>query len=513
MSFSRLILPVTVAKLRTISNILSRRDAIEKVHRNHGAQDAPANATDLYRRADTVSRASDNSACFRWPIRHSARYVAVTGISILAPLLYTAVLGKGWAQTPDPQTSGPKIEKQFYSPKDRAEAMRSALLYTPKAVAEADTLQGPAQDKKNFQLRFNDKVICDFDKPGVEKGGKTPKFDCRITRVESPDGQVQVLTDQLDEEPVKVKFGADDNEVYAEIAASRLLWALGYYADAWFPVRVECHNCPADPESGKGDKETRTFDPAIIVRKFQGRKMYEVGKEDQGWSWKEFENVNGRPSYEKDGLKLLAAFIVHGDNKPPQQRLSCKGVNVDQSTNPFSTTCETANMLIQDVGATFGGGMFTSNSTAKMNLGEWSGKKLWKKVGTIGAGGPDGPECQAQLPKSVAATDGLGDPMISEEGRRFAAGLMCQLSDHQIEDLFKAARVAQMPSHHNSDGTFKRGEDESAIVRQWVDAFKKKREDLAAGRCRWKVQPANLTAVDNPAGLPTVPNFCSVRPF
>ena len=78
-------------------------------------------------------------------------------------------------------------------------------------------------------------------------GGKTEKFSCKITSVVSSDGKVQTLTPEMDEEPVKVKFGANDNEVYAEIAATRLMWAMGYYADAWFPVRVECHNCPANP--------------------------------------------------------------------------------------------------------------------------------------------------------------------------------------------------------------------------------------------------------------------------
>ncbi len=437
--------------------------------------------------------------------------------SVAAWLLITAVLLLSGvvecrAQAPPTPPSVQKVEKEFYSAKDREQAIRNASLYVPKPVAEADIAQGPPQEKTQFQLHFNDLVTCDFDKPGSEMGGQTPKFQCRITRVESAGGGVQVLTDQLkDEEPVKVKFGAGDNEVYAEVAASRLLWALGIYADAWYPVRVECHNCPADPESGKGARDTRMFDPAIIVRKLKGHKMYEVGNEDEGWSWKEFEQFNARPTYEKDALKLLAAFIVHSDNKPPQQRLVCTGVQVNESTHPFTTTCETSKMVIQDIGATFGGGgLFTNNDTAKMNLGEWSGKKLWRKVGT---GGSDTPQCQAGLPKSLSAKDGLGDPLISEEGRRFAAGLMCQLSDGQITDLFKAARVAQMPSHHNSDGTFKSGEDEASIILQWVEAFKKKREDLAAGRCRWNTQPSNLTVVDNPAGLPTVPNFCSARPF
>jgi hypothetical protein len=103
--------------------------------------------------------------------------------------------------------------------------------------------------------------------------------------------------------------------------------------------------------------------------------------------------------------------------------------------------------------------------------------------------------------------------MISEEGRRFLAGQMCQLSDAQIADLFRAARVAQMSRYHNGDGNFKSGLNEDSIVRQWVDAFKKKREELAAGRCQWKSQPSDLKVVDNPAGLSSIPNFCSANRF
>jgi hypothetical protein len=424
-------------------------------------------------------------------------------------VLFSSLVCQAVAQTPP----GPdqKVEKEFYSAKDRLQAIRNATIFIPKPVGEADIMQGPPQKQSEFQLHFGDKVICDFATPGSQMGGKTQKFGCTITRVESANGQVQVLNDQIKEEPVKVKFGAEDNEVYAEVAASRLMWALGFYADGWYSVRVECHNCPADPESGNGAKDTRIFDPATVVRKFKGHKMYEVGKDEEGWSWKELAQVNTRPSYERDGLALLGAFIVHSDNKPQQQRLVCDNVTVDQSTHPFTTTCESSKMIVQDVGATFGGGgLFTNNDSAKMNLDEWLGSGLWKKVGK---GGSDCPECQARLRKSMTATDGLGDPMISEEGRRFLAGLMCQLSDAQVADLFRVARVAQMPRYHNSDGSFKSPLTEDSIIRQWVDAFKKKREDLAAGRCQWKSQPADLKLVDNPAGLATVPNFCSARPF
>lgn len=414
-----------------------------------------------------------------------------------------------WSQTQTPEPTL-KVKPQFFTEKDRDDAIRKASIFTPKAVADADIMAGPAQKKKEFQFHFNDKVTCDFVTPGQQMGGNTPKFLCKITRVESLDGQIQTLTDQIDDDPLKVKFGAENREVYAEIPSSRLLWALGFYTDAWFPIRVDCTNCPADPESGSGDRGPRSYKQASVVRKYAGHKMYLTGKEDQGWSWKEFDELNGRPTYEKDGLKLMAAFISHSDNKPPQQRLVCDDVNMDTTTKPVTTTCTISRMVVQDVGATLGsGGAFTNNKTAKINLHEWSAKPVWKKVGAAGDAQP--PQCQAVLHKSLTAKDGLDDPMISEEGRRFTAGLMCQLSDQQITDMFKLSRVAEMPEFHNGDGSFKQGMSEDSIVQQWVVVFKQKREDMAAGRCQWKNQPADLNVIDNPANLPTVPNNCVAK--
>ena len=448
-----------------------------------------------------------SAACKQLACIHNLIFRRGTLILLLAAVSFGHIAR---AQSDDNANSDQKVKKVFYSAKDRLNAMHNATLFTPRAVSEAAILEGPPQSKKLFQLHFNDKVICDFDAPGSKMGGKTPKFSCKITRVESADGTVQTLTPEMDEEPVKVKFGADDNEVYAEIVATRLMWALGYPADAWFPVRVECHNCPENVISGSGSPATRTFDPATIVRKLSGHKMYESGHEEQGWSWKELDTANARPTYERDGLKLLGAFMKHSDNKPPQQRLTCKKVNVNQSTNPFTTTCDDPVMLVQDVGATFGGGgWFTSNGSAKMNLGVWSGKKLWKSAGADGAA----KKCQATLTKSLTAHDGLSDPMISEEGRRFDAGLMCQLSDHQIEELFRASRAAQMPEYHNHDGSFKPGVDEASVIQKWVAAFKEKREELASARCEWKEKPADLTVIDNPMSLATVPNYCSAKPY
>ena len=73
----------------------------------------------------------------------------------------------------------------------------------------------------------------------------------------------------------------------------------------------------------------------------------------------------------------------------------------------------------------------------------------------------------------------------------------------------KKVGVCLLAKYHNADGSFKQGLDEATIEKQWVEAFKAKREDLARGRCRWNNKPADLTSIDNPAGLASVPNNCS----
>jgi hypothetical protein len=59
-------------------------------------------------------------------------------------------------------------------------------------------------------------------------GGSTPKFACVVP----PDDELNV------------KYGKGNGEVYAEVAAARLFWALGFGAERMHPVRVDCKGCP-----------------------------------------------------------------------------------------------------------------------------------------------------------------------------------------------------------------------------------------------------------------------------
>jgi hypothetical protein len=291
---------------------------------------------------------------------------------------------------------------------------------------------------------------------------------------------------------VKVKYNPDgkiNGEVFAEVAATRLLWSLGYFADAMYPAKIFCIKCPEDPFKGVGDVSSRPIGDGAIERKFPGKELTELKHPDQGWHWKEFQNVNVTAIAQKYGLILLAAFIQYSDNKQEQQRLVCRenedgSLTTDLSKNNLiddaghkKLICSAPAMLLQDVGTTFGGGGATSSGkTATMNLNHWNKYLIWEKYEA-------GKTCLTRLHKS--AKGDLGSVAIPEEARRFLTARLGKLSDSQIRDIFVAARVADLP------------EDRGNKVEGWVTEFKRKRDAIADSVCPWAAE-MNLPGAEAP---------------
>jgi hypothetical protein len=320
----------------------------------------------------------------------------------------------------------------------RLDAIRHAQVWMPTNVASMDMKAGP-QDVKGWAPEAT--VTCDYvDRKVVS----TPKFYCAVT----PDDEI------------KVKFGQDNGEVYGEVAATRLLWALGFGADRMFPAKVICHNCPENAvRNGKPVPGTRTFDPAAIERKMPGDTI-EIS-EDSGWGWSELTFVDpavgGAPKAHRDALALLAAMIQHTDSKPSQQRLLCRdremGLPADQTGK-----CVHSFMELNDVGRTFGkANAFNRDMPGSVNLKAWSGMQVWK----------DKKKCTANIPKSFTGT--LDSPVIGEPGRKFLADLLNQLTDNQLRDLFEVSRFTRRDPESTLDG--------------WVSAFKQKRDEIASASC------------------------------
>jgi hypothetical protein len=317
----------------------------------------------------------------------------------------------------------------------RQALLRQAQVWRKTDIPAVDIKAGP-QSKDAFPP--DSTIACDYVNETL--GGNTPKFGCTLSK----------------EDHLKVRYGRNNGEVYASVAATRLLWALGFGADAMYPVHVVCRGCPdAMKQEGEAGPGFVRFDIAAIERKMPGQEV-EAPSVGAGWSWAELDLVDerdgGAPLAQRDALKLLAVMLQHTDNKAEQQKLLCMGEHVKHGE------CHEPFLMIHDVGQTFGAAnLFNRGTIGSVNLERWSQTPVWK----------DPVHCFGNLAPSQTGT--LANPHIAEAGRKFLADELTQLSDGQIRDLFTVARFADKPG--------------GSPVDAWVAAFKHKREEIASATC------------------------------
>ncbi|HXG56899.1 MAG TPA: hypothetical protein VNJ03_16090, partial [Vicinamibacterales bacterium] len=297
-------------------------------------------------------------------------------------------------------------------------------------------------------------VACTFRIAPV--GGTTSKFYCEL-----PGGEL-----------VKVKYGSINPELHAEVAATRLLTALGFGADRMYVVkRVRCAGCPTFPfqalkclktidmkaacfPGGIDTTRVVNFDTAVIERRLEGRKI--EGTPDQGWAWYELNKVDdargGSPLAELDALRLLAVVLAHWDNKSENQRLICP-----PDAERAGGGCARPLAIVQDVGATFG--------PKKVDLHNWRKYPVWT----------DPAACAISMKSLPFAGATFVDWRISEGGRTLLLGLLEQLSDQQLRDLFKESHITD----------YDQVSAEARSADAWVAAFKEKVAQIrTGGPCR-----------------------------
>jgi hypothetical protein len=365
----------------------------------------------------------------------------------LLPFLLAATGASLDAQSKSPaahQKTQDKGHEKELSAKERRDFIRRAKVWLPTNVASMDLRAGP-QGPGAFPP--DALVTCDYVDHKLE--GSSRKFSCAI-----------------DEDDVaKVRYGAANGEVQGSVLASRLLWALGFGADRVYPVRVRCRGCSSDPWTNPSKSHgEETFDRAVIERKPLGHEV--KAEKDSGWAWTELdlvdESAGGATKAERDGLTLLAVLMQHTDSKPEQQRLLClpKGMAADG-------TCEKPFLIVHDVGLTFGHANYSNgNDESSVNFEAWSKTPVWR----------DAEKCVGHISRSHTGT--LADPKIGEAGRAFLAGLLQQLTDAQLRDLFAVAGVEGRS--RNPGGAVATG---GASVDEWIAAFKQKREQIVAVHC------------------------------
>lgn len=339
----------------------------------------------------------------------------------------------------------------FVSPAERDRALASAIVWSAPDVPLREAVLGKNPPEAGA-LGAGHAISCRF--VPNEASGTTPKFYCEL-----PDGEV-----------VKVKYGRNNPELAAEVAATRLLAALGFGADTMVRVTaVHCYGCPPYPfqalrchtrtgsticlaGSGNYDRSV-LFEPAVIERRLEGARIESF--KNQGWAWYELDRIDpargGSPRHHVDALRLMASILAHWDNKSENQRLICAA---SAAACQSSLTAPVA--LMQDLGATFG--------PTKLDLTNWRRMKVWQDPRT----------CRVSMKHLPYQGATFPEVQISEEGRRFLLTLLEQLSPIQMRELFAGSGATSY------DAVAGESRDPGA----WSEAFfDKVRQVREAGPC------------------------------
>jgi hypothetical protein len=347
------------------------------------------------------------------------------------------------AQGGKPASKGDEKPAKNVSADERLEALSRAQVWRAPTVPVSQTRMGsdPAQP---------DYIECKFKM--TELGGTSPKFDC--------------VMDNGDQ--IRVKYGSTP-EIPSEVAATRLLHALGFAADdVMLVARLRCHGCPAKPfiamkavdlsqtaalyEKLIDYGSHKDFDWVAVERKHPGRA---IGTDQtKGWAFFELEVVDakkgGAPRAHVDALRLMALFLAHWDNKSENQRLVC----LSDEDWPEGGRCQRPFAMLQDMGSAFG--------PKKVDLKAWEQAPIWENRRT----------CAASMETLPLRGATFAPVTITEAGRRHLASLLGQLTDQQLADLFTGARFDKMKAFVPS---------RQDTVADWVRVFNLKVREISDG--------------------------------
>ena len=377
-----------------------------------------------------------------WTRRGALVIVAACGVLIGCDSP-AADRGERPAAAPDAAPPRVPMKSKKVSDAERLDALSRAAVWqrpeTPIAQARLDS--DPNQPQA---------IECTF--AITEVGGTAPKFDCHLENGER----------------IRVKYGRSP-EIPSEVAAARLLHALGFGADDVMLVeKLRCYGCPAEPFItmrtlglagaqelyGKvmNKDSYKDFEWVAVERRHYGRAIETDRLE--GWSFFELDLIDekkgGAPRAHVDALRLLAVFLAHWDNKSENQRLVC----LSEKDWPDGGKCSRPMAMLQDIGSAFG--------PRKVDQEKWEQFSVWGDRAT----------CMTTMDGLPYKGATFKPTKISESGRQHLASLLGQLSDQQITALFAGARFDQSKGMIGFTTT---------PVPAWVRAFKKKVQAIRDG--------------------------------
>lgn len=287
--------------------------------------------------------------------------------------------------------------------------------------APAHGASKPAQAKAPISALWSERADLTSLNLLYGSGGKEHAPAGKFTFVSEDKAGTAPKFEVTDEQGVKwkVKLG---EEAQSETAATRLVWAAGYFVDEdYFVPELQVENMQ------KLDRGNQYVSAGGIIRNVRMERNVKGQKKTENWSW--FKN-DFTGTKELNGLRVMMALIGNWDLKEINNAI-------------YDVPGEGTRYVVSDLGATFGK---TGNSLtrSKNNPGDYSGTKFIQKV--------ESDHVDFFLSSRPFALSIVNAPNYVTRTRmqevaknipladaRWLGKILAPLSDEQIRDCFRAA--------------------------------------------------------------------------
>ncbi len=272
------------------------------------------------------------------------------------------------------------------------------------------------------------------------------------------------------------------NEVFAEVAGTRLFWALGLPADMMIPMnQLVCFGCETHPKDQKDIRpgHISVYNRVAIEKKMKGAKLAEqfsmneiIGKNVSRWS---AETVQGL-----EAAALASRLIGFSNVISLQTRLQCA-----DKLHPDTNECSTPMAFVQDIGSSWAG---PATEDEKKSLGgNPRGSLIHYQRETVFKTG--GKACELLIPYgSDSSKEMKGSSLrlhtVSADGLAAFQKRIEVLTPDVIEALFELSHFDDMqPALRDKAPGSTLKDKQRAIIAQWSAAFQKRVDEIRNMRC------------------------------
>jgi hypothetical protein len=272
------------------------------------------------------------------------------------------------------------------------------------------------------------------------------------------------------------------NEVFTEVAASRILWVLGFPADHVYPIgSAACIGCTADPfGSNLKDNIASLKDGPTIFKVVSAERetpWERINPEgDETWSWSDAAKfyADGEWTHQQrveyDAYRLALGLFHYHNAIAQQNRLACAQWAPEMTGQP--RVCQRPMIFVQDLGSTFGkakGAMDLFGTNPRGSFSDWESQTVFTN--------PQSCELRATLD---------GDKHVLKEAQELMIQRLGRLDPQTVRTIFSAARFQMMDQKqlHRLRDSGSQSPEEAALD-EWTNTFLKRIQEIkSATNCK-----------------------------